>query len=314
MAEAATYLSTLSAEIRATSHHRLVLVASETDLTINGVYQQNGAGVIRAAGFTEASSLPSGFKFFADRDNQQYTVLNEAVAVSSADQAIASVSIGPWTRVEEILANAPLRKVGPVLELLFNHSYLAVVDGQLSFSSSFISRIQELEQNQQQDHDSIISLQGRASTIEGRVGEVETASGNNTTAIASVNEQINSLEAFKNSTQTSLNTIGSDLQQAQATIETLEGSQGSQNTELGVHSGQISELRTDSTQFKADIHEINLARSQHDSRIAANSADITTINGEIAGVKSKNTQQDTKIQALENAAGNLAQISVSTNH
>ncbi|NET09934.1 MAG: hypothetical protein F6K16_35580, partial [Symploca sp. SIO2B6] len=152
LAEAAAYFHTVDANLPATSHHRLVLVASETDLTINGVYQPNGTEVIRAAGFTEASSLPSGFKFFVDVNNQQYTVLNDAVALSSANQALASVAIAPWTRVEEVIANAPLRKVGPVLEFLFNHSYLAVVDGQLSFSSSFISRIQELEQNQQQDH------------------------------------------------------------------------------------------------------------------------------------------------------------------
>ncbi|NEP01248.1 MAG: hypothetical protein F6K58_21835 [Symploca sp. SIO2E9] len=308
LAEARTYLNSLSADIPATSHHRLVLIASEVDPSINGVYKQNGTQVVRADGFTEASSLPSGFKFFVDLNNQQYAVLNDAVPVSSVDHTIASVAIAPWTRVEEILANAPLRKVGPVLELLFNNNYLAVVEGQLTFSSNFLSRIQGIESAQQQANAQITSLQDRHGALEERVNSAHQKSDNNTTAIASVNEQIEGLNSFRTSTQTSLDTIGNNLTLAQGKIEVLQGSQTSQDNELGVHSGKISELETDNAQLKADVQELKIVRPQHNSRITANSDGLTALQGDIASVKSKNTEQDTRLTALEAGAAELATL------
>ena len=306
--DAYTYVSGLAADIPATSHLRLVLVASESDLSINGIYTQQGSGVVRADGFTLANSLRSGFKFFVDQDNQQYVVLDDAAPVSTANQNIASVAIAPWTRVEEISARSPIRKINQVIELLFNAGHLAVVNGELSLSAAFLSRITAVENIQQQNSTAITTLQGRADSAENRLGTVETAASDNTTAIASTNSQIVALQTFQAQTESDLGTLNTDVTQAKADIETLESSQAAQDTELGNHSGQISELSTDSTQLKADVQELKNYRVQHDGLINTNSTDLATVQSDMAGVKSKNSQQDARITAVEAAAALLSGI------
>ena len=308
VAQAQAYLTGLDAAIPADSHLRKVLVASESDATINGVYILSGSSAVRHPDYVNATSYRAGFEFYVDAQNQKYKVADDAVPVSGTNPALASVEILPWTRIEEIIAESPLEKVGPALRLLIDAGYLAVENGELTLSTSFKQKVDAIEALGNQHTGEISTLETNLAATDTKATDNQNNISSLTTGLASTDAQVQALNTFQTSAESRLTTAEGKITTAEGKIETLENGQAAQDTELGLHAGQISDLSTTQQTLSADVNTLKAVRPQHDGRITTNTNSITTLQTDMAGVKATDTQQDNRLTALEAGAALLGQV------
>ncbi len=275
-----------------------------TNLAQNGIYTYAGGVPARAPGFDTATALPAGFKIFDDRLNQQYVVADDAVA--GAGGAISTVSIIPWTRVEEIVANSPLRKVGPVIELLFDRGIFSInAEGELDLSASFQQRIAAIEQATQTNATNIAAVAQRVTTAEGDIVELDNSVANNTTSINTHTTQIQALQTFDGqigtrvqATETEIVSLDGRLDTAQSTLQT----QGQTLTDQG---NQITQVSTTVTSQGNAIQRLDLARQNLDGRLTTAEGAIADNAGDIASAVEVNDQQNARLGVLETEAATL---------
>lgn len=308
VAEAQAYLTALAASVPPDSHQRKVLIASETDTSINGIYVLAGAAATRHPDYVNASDFRAGFEIYVDDSNRKFKIADDGTSVSESNPAIASVEILPWTRIEEILAESPLQKVGPALRLLFDAGYLAVENSQLTLSTTFKQQIAAMEALGNQHTTQISSLESNLAATDSKATTNQGNIANLTTGLSSTDAQVQSLNTFQSSAESRLTATETATSTNSTKIETLESSQAAQDTELGLHAGQISDLSTTQQTISADVNTLKTVRPQHDGRITTNTNSITTLQTDVAGLKATDTQHGDRLTALEAGAALLGQV------
>lgn len=255
LAEAAAAIPGVDTAAPATSYLSWFVVVNDNNPTENGIYTKSGGRVVRAPGYTESTALPAGFTIFDNYANQKYVVFDDAIV--GANGQIASVRIGSWTRVEEIIANSPLHKVGPVIELLFNRGVFAINgNGELDFSVAFQQRLNQIEQQVQTNAAAISGLDNRVRTAENDIVQLGAEIDANTQAISSQTVQIQNLQTFDD--QVNLRVL-----QLEGDVETLT-----------THLWQEAEINNQQT---GRIEEINTAVTDARATIAAHTGQINTL-------------------------------------
>lgn len=314
LADAQTHLQGLDGAVPGNSHLRSALVASG-DASLDGIYSIENGVFGRKPGFTEASAFSAGFRIFVDDLNQQYVVFNDAQPVSVSNPAISAVSIGPWTRVEEIIAEAPIEKVGPALRLLFDGGFLAVNNGQLTLATAFQQQLEATRVKADTNEANLGTLGGRVTVAEERISTAEAAVSANTTAVSSFNQQLentNQRVTFAEEFNAAQNAI---LVEHTGKIEATESKNAEQDQSLAQHTSKLSQLETSDAAQTTTLNQVTLTQTNHGNRLGTNESSISSLQTGLTAQTSKNTTQDSRLDALESAAAQLAalQSQVNTN-
>ena len=273
----------------------------------NGIYTYSGGHAARAPGYENALSLPAGFKIFDNNANQQYVVGSDATAGTGG--TIASVEILPWTRVEEIIANSPLHKVGPVIELLFNHGIFAInAQGELDFSVTFQQRLSAIEQQGQTNASGLTALGQRVNTVESEIVDLEHQVANNTTSINSQATQIQGLQNQTNqlgtrvtATESGILALGQRLDRDEATLTT----QGQTITTQGT---QLTQIGTTVAQNTEAIHSLDTARQNLENRVTADERNLQDLQAAVTDARATIAAHGQELNTLETSKLNVSDL------
>jgi uncharacterized coiled-coil protein SlyX len=278
-----------------------------SNLAENGIYTYSGGVVARAPGFEDATELPAGFKIFDNHANQQYVVADDAIP--GAGGVVATVAVIPWTRVEEIIANSPLNKVGPVIELLFNRGVFAVnAQGELDFSATYTQRIAAIEQQGSTNAASINALGQRVATAEGDIVELDNLVANNTTSINSHTAQIQSLTSADTQLGTRVAAAESEVSALDGRLDTAESSLQTQGAAIIDQGARLNQVSTTVTTQGNAIQVLDLARQNLDGRLTTAEGSIVDNAGDIASAVEVNNQQNARLDVLETEAATLVRL------
>jgi hypothetical protein len=170
-------------DVNATDWHSWVLVHSEP--ARNGVYRYLGGSWSRVPEFSTVDSLTAGVEFFDDNGDTYWLVNQDAIPVSATNNAIASVQLIPYGRVERLSFGDVLAKEGDNVSLRFNPRYFqsTLIDGSqhLNFSDQFRGELDQLAQVQPQ--------------LQGQIDQVNQQLTNFNNTIAQIDQRLVTAEA-----------------------------------------------------------------------------------------------------------------------
>lgn len=242
--------------------HSWFLVIAEANPANAGIYYKDAGGnIVRVPRYATIENFPASFQIYVDSVDRKYMVRDEPIPVSATNNAIASASIIPWTRVEELIANAPIEKIANALNLRFNADIFAVSNGQLDFSAAY-------KQQQQALSDQVAANLSTIATVEDSLGVVIADLNGaieqidqNDMAIATQSDQIASLQTTDTTirnrlgtAETNLSGVNTALTDAQATIAAHGGRLETAESRIGTKlDASVLDARLEA--FLATLHK-----------------------------------------------------------
>jgi hypothetical protein len=219
--------------------HSWFLVVAEANPANAGIYYKDAGGnIVRVPRYSTVENFPASFQIYVDSVDRKYVVRDEPIPVSATNNAIASASIIPWTRVEELIANAPIEKIANALNLRFNAEIFAVVEGQLDFSADYKQQQQALADQVAANQSDIGTAQGNIAANANNLSSLSVRIDDADLAIATQTDQISALQSADATIQNRLTTAESDLADIDAAVTDAQAT-------IAAHGGRLDTAEND---------------------------------------------------------------------
>jgi hypothetical protein len=242
--------------------HSWFLVVGESDPANAGIYYKDAGGnILRVPRYSTVENFPASFQIYVDSVDRKYVVRDEPIPVSATNNAIASASIIPWTRVEELIANAPIEKIANALNLRFNEEIFAVTDGKLDFSAAYKQQQQALADQVTVNQSAIASTEDSLGVAIADLNNAIEQIDQNDLAIGTQSQQISALQSADATIQNRLTTAESDLADIDAAVTDAQATIAAHGGRLDTAENDIagkldtSALDTRLNDFLATIHK-----------------------------------------------------------